>query len=97
MIIKGATMDNEEVIADLTLLLMYLTSWEEEIKSPGRDKKPAVLAKIRRTWKGYPFETINMLVDHEYLRGSFRAKSVILTEKGIARADDLKKKYLLQQ
>ncbi len=87
-------MDNEEIIADLTLLLMYLTSWEEEIKGSVGDQSKKVFATVRRTWKGYPFKTVNMLFEQDFLQGSFRAKSAILTEKGIAKAEELKKKYL---
>ena len=35
-----------------------------------------------------------MLIDQDYVRGSFRAKSVILTEKGIKKTEELKMKYL---
>ncbi|MBE0434112.1 hypothetical protein IBX73_11700, partial [candidate division WOR-3 bacterium] len=45
-------------------------------------------------WKGYPFEIINALVDKDDLRGSSRAKSVMITEQGAKRAEQLKKKYL---
>jgi len=83
-----------DIIEELVLLLLYLTSWEEEIKGIGENKKPIVLAKILRSWKGYPYEAINMLIDKDYLHGSFRAKSVTFTQNGIKQAEKLKKKYL---
>jgi len=88
--------DDREKIAELTLLLMYLTGWEEKIKGFDMNKKQAVFATIRRTWKGYPFETINILIDQDYLHGNFHAKSVTLTEKGMAKAGELKRKYFGQ-
>jgi hypothetical protein len=78
----------EQQIEELTLLLMYLTSWEENV---GTKENPI---KVLRSWKGYPFETINALVDKDDLRGSFRAKSVMITEQGAQRAEQLKKKYM---
>jgi len=78
----------EQQIEDLTLLLMYLTSWEENV---GTKKNPI---KVRRSWKGYPFEVIHTLIEKGDLRGSFRAKSVMLTEQGVKRAEQLKKKFL---
>ena len=86
--------ENDKTIEELVLLLMYLTSWEEKIKGLDAEKKKVVLAEIRRAWKGYPFDAINMLIDKDYLRGSFRAKSVTFTDEGMKKAEELKKKYL---
>ncbi|WP_443613708.1 DUF6429 family protein, partial [Acididesulfobacillus acetoxydans] len=47
----------DEIVKELTLLLMYLTSWKEDVG----------FAQARRTWKGYPFETINKLTDEELI------------------------------
>jgi len=73
-----------QTIKELTLLLIYLTSWQEEDFS----------IKIHRSWKGYPFEIINELQDEGYISGSKRAKSVYLTEEGIAKAKEFMKKYV---
>jgi hypothetical protein len=75
-------------LEELTLLLIYLTGWEENV---GTKKNPI---NVLRSWKGYPFDVIKSLVEKDDLRGSFRAKSVMLTEEGIKRAEQLKKKYL---
>lgn len=73
----------EEKIKELTLLLLYLTSWLED-KLPG---------EMRRSWKGYPFDVLNELTDEDFIRGSIRSKSVYLTEAGIKEAKVLVKKY----
>lgn len=82
---------NEEVqkmdqqIKELTLLLLYITSWEDmELKS---------LGEFRRSWKGYDFTVLNELTDEDFIVGSKKAKSVYLTEDGIKKAKDLMKKY----
>ncbi|HET7578500.1 MAG TPA: DUF6429 family protein [Bacillales bacterium] len=74
----------EQEIKELSLLLLYLTSWEEDMG----------FAKMNRSWKGYPFEILNQLNDEGYLSDSRRAKSTYLTEKGSAEAERLKEKYL---
>lgn len=71
----------EDKIKELTLLLLYLTSWEEKD------------VKMRRSWKGYPFDIMNELMDEEKITGSYRAKSVYLTESGVEEAEKLMKKY----
>ena len=75
-------MDNE--IKELTLLLLYLTSWQEDIG----------IAKVHRSWKGYPFDILNELTDGGLIDGSTRSKSVYLTEEGIEKAKILMNKYL---
>jgi hypothetical protein len=75
-------MDKEEQISKLTLLLIYLTSWEE--KEFG--------SSTRRAWKGYDFDILNKLEEKEFITQSKTAKSLRLTEQGIAAAKDLEKK-----
>lgn len=76
----------EQTIEELVLLLLYLTCWEEKIE--------VVNKKLLRTWKGYPFEILDELTEKGYIRGSKRAKSVYLTDEGIEKAEELKKKYI---
>ena len=45
----------EKNIEELTLLLMYLTSWEDE-PNPFEDR-------FKQCWKGYSFDVINELTD----------------------------------
>lgn len=74
----------QKQIEELTLLLMYLNSFEDH-------ELPTV---VRRSWKGYSFDAINSLSDQDFIRGSARSKSVMLTESGIAEAQELMRKYL---
>ena len=66
----------EKKIKELTLQLLYLTSWQE-------DDLPE---DMRRSWKGYPFDILNELTDQDLIRGSYKAKSVYLTKAGIEEA-----------
>ena len=64
----------QELIDELTLLLLYLTAFEEN----------TVLDETTlRSWKGYPFDTLNKLSNNNLIFFSNRAKSVYLTEDGI--------------
>ena len=64
----------DEAIQDLTIALMFLTSWTER---PG---------ELRRFWKGYDFDTINALAEQGLIMDSRRAKSAYLTDEGVERA-----------
>ncbi len=74
----------DQLVHELTLLLLYLYSWEEQL---------APDANYRRAWKGYDFNVLNALEDAGYLGQSRRAKSLSLTEKGIESAKGLLAKY----
>lgn len=66
-------------IEELTLLMLYLTSWTEKVQGFPEG--------IPRSWKGYPFESLNKLVAEDYLvdvKHPSRTKSAVLTEEGIA-------------
>jgi hypothetical protein len=63
----------------LTLLLLYLNSWEEK----GFDNP------VTRAWKGYDFDILNELEEKDYISQSKKAKSVYLTNEGIEKAKDL--------
>lgn len=73
----------KEIIRDLTLMLLYLTSWQED--DPPFD--------ARRSWKGYPFEVLDQLTEEGLIYGSRRAKSVWFTEKGEKETRALLEKY----
>ena len=73
----------EEQIKELTLLLLYLTSWTE--------KEP--YGEYQRAWKGYDFDILNKLQSENMIGGStYKAKSTYITEKGIEKAKELMKK-----
>ena len=66
-------MNNSEKTAKLTLLLIYLTSWDEK----------DLVSNMRRAWKGYDFDTLDELEEDGLISQSKTAKSVYLTEKGL--------------
>lgn len=74
----------DEVVEDLTLLLLCPTSWTEE--SYG--------FTVQRAWKGFRFEVLDSLEEKNYISQTKRAKSVYLTEDGLHKAEELKRRYL---
>ncbi|GAI91723.1 unnamed protein product [marine sediment metagenome] len=74
----------EKTIKKLTLLLIYLTSWQEDVG----------LTKVQKSWKGYPFEVLDELNEEGYIDGSKHTKSVYLTEEGLSKVKELIKKYI---
>jgi hypothetical protein len=84
----------EKNIEELTLLLMYLTSWEEKGYVED-DKGNIVETKIKNCWKGYSFDSINELTNKGFLySSSYKSKSVSLTKEGEKKAIKLIEKYL---
>jgi len=74
---------NRQKIREFTLLLLWLTSWEEDISEE----------RIIRSWKGYNFDIMNELLKDDLISGSYKAKSVYLTEEGVRKAKELEIKY----
>ena len=86
---------NRDAIKDLTLMLMYLTSWEENLV-PELHEKPDRLGfrpQIRRTWKGYDFGILNELTDEGVVNARNRSKSASFTDEGAAKALELLMQY----
>lgn len=77
----------KERVKELTLMLLHLTSWEENEFG----------IQCRRSWKGYDFNILDKLTDEDLIRGGHRSKSVILTDEGISRAKELLKKYRIEE
>ena len=75
-------MDYNQAVKELTLMLLYLTSWTEKD-----------LREVQRSWKGYDFDILNELADEGLISDSKRSKSVYLFEDGILKANTLLKKY----
>jgi hypothetical protein len=71
----------EDLASDLSLLVMYLSSWKE-----GRDR-------ALRFWKGFSFEVLNQLADQGLISDNRRAKSAVLTDAGVRRARELLRHY----
>jgi DNA-binding PadR family transcriptional regulator len=78
-------MDEEQILEDLVLLLLYVYSWKEKVTDD---------LFVIRSWKGYNFGTLDSLAMKGYISSSHRAKSVIITEEGLERAKRLKEKLL---
>jgi hypothetical protein len=75
----------EKAINELTMLLMYLTRFNEGDRFG---------TSLDMAWKGYDFDTINELDEDDYIRqGSHRSKSVAITDKGMELSRELLEKY----
>ena len=70
-------------IKELTLMLLYLSSWEENEMG----------MKYRRSWKGYDFDVLNELAEEELINDGRRSKSISFNDEGIEKAMELLKKY----
>jgi hypothetical protein len=77
----------DERVKDLSLLLIYLTGWEEDKRKgePGE--------KVFRSWKGYPFDILDELQAQRLIFQSEKAKSVFLTDEGKRKAEQIRQKY----
>ncbi len=77
--------NKEEKIEELTLLLMYLTSWEND---------NTLEETYKQTWKGYSFDVINRLTNKGYLfPAKYSNKSVTFTKEGMDLAQKLLNEY----
>lgn len=86
---------DRDTIKDLTLMLMYLTSWEESL-GPSLRGKPdhtGPYPKVRFCWKGYDFGILNELTDEGLVNASGRRKSASFNAEGQAKALELLKQY----
>jgi len=79
----------DQIIKDLSLLLLYLTGWEEESRlKPGE--------KSFCSWKGYSFKALGQLGDEKLINEfkNSQTKLITLTDAGQVKAEALKKIYL---
>ncbi|MBV9602266.1 MAG: hypothetical protein JOZ87_36175 [Chloroflexi bacterium] len=72
---------SDQLVRDLSLMLMYLSSWTERNSS------------APRFWKGFDFDLLNEFADDGLISDSRRAKSAYLTEEGVRRAQQLIAEY----
>ena len=77
-------MTKEKTAEELTLLLLYLTSWEE-----GIDK----IGKYLKNWKNHQFDILDALTEKGYVNNNKKHKSLIITKIGEEKARELLKKY----
>ena len=70
-----------DAVKDLTLMLLYLTSWEEKgIDDP-------------RSWKTYNFGILDNLMEEGLIYGSHRSKSAYIENSGVLQAKALLTEY----
>lgn len=75
----------EKAMKELTMLLMYLSRFNENSRCS---------SDLDSAWKGYSFDIINKLDEEGYIRqGSYRSKSVAITDDGTKLARNLLNKY----
>lgn len=84
---NSAEQSTEQTVKELTLMLLYLASWQDR---PAR-MRPEADGII--SWKGYRFEILNALEDEGYIYGERRSKLVTLDDNGILKAKELLAKY----
>jgi len=78
-------MEESRLLEDLTLLLLYAQSWREKVGGS---------LYVARSWKGYDFDVLDRLAGKGCISSSHGAKSVILTDKGLKRGEELKRRLL---
>ena len=78
----------KQTIKELTMILMYLTSFSEHDKFLNKELSSA--------WKGYNFNVLNELDEENYINQGdhpSRSKKVVLTSAGQDYAKELLAKY----
>jgi len=83
----------ENTILELYLLIIYLTSWEEQKKSNYRKKSSDEVETVVRCWKGFRFEYLESLETQRYIYQIPGGKSMLMLDKGIALAEKLMQRY----
>lgn len=88
--------EKKKTIRELTLMLMYLTSWEER-DTPGlRAVKKRELEQyplVRRCWKGYDHALLDKLSEEGLINAAGRTYPARITPEGEAEARKLLKQY----
>ena len=73
-------------IKNLSMLLLYLTGWEEDSRrTPGE--------QVFKSWKGYRFEILDALEEENLIRQLGQRNPVILTDEGLKKGESLKKEF----
>lgn len=72
-------------VEELTLMLLYLTAWDEEVPPFGTHK---------RSSRDYNLGVLSKLDENGLIVGSDKSGSVFLTDEGALMAKKLVKKYL---
>ena len=77
----------DQTIKELSLLLLFLSSWEEEDRNEEG-------VKVFKTWKGYLFEVLKKLEEEKMIKQFFNKHILQVLPDGIKKAENLKLKYL---
>ena len=90
------TDEQAKQIRELTLVLMYLTSWEER-DTPGlravKKKDLEQYSLVCRCWKGYDFRLLNELAEDGLIYGSGRTQPAQIIPEGESEAQRLLEQY----
>lgn len=73
-------------LKDLYLVAIYLSSWEEKSRNQPEEK-------LLRAWKTYLYEIVDLLEKDRMLFQPRNSTSVVLTKRGIHRAEILRQKF----
>lgn len=98
---NGLAKSRHETIMELTLLLMYLTSWEEGPQGLRGAKKlpPEEYARFvsRCCWKGYDFDVLNELTELGLVQADGKSKMAVMLDPGTEKAKELMAKYRITE
>lgn len=86
----------KDAVRELTLMLMYLTSWKEHDAPALRAVKQKELEKyplVHRSWKGYDFNLMEELSADRLINTGSRSGPALITSKGENEALKLLKQY----
>ena len=75
----------EQRIVDLSLLLLFLNSWEEDGFDYDENEE-LVKKKFRRTWKDCSYDVLKILDERGYIFNSYKSKSIVITDAGVQKA-----------
>lgn len=78
-------MPREDLVRDLTLVVLYLNSWVEGVYRLENGET----VEGRCAWKSADWDALDALRDADYVRCSNKAKSAGITPAGIERAEQL--------
>lgn len=89
----------DEKIKELTLLLLYISGWEEDFTMSSNKEHLGFIREDGtrgeyRSWLKHEFEVLNELQEEGMIYTFPNGKSAIIPQKGIEKAEELKKKYL---
>lgn len=73
----------DQALHDLTLVMLYLTRFEDRKVTSLKDEPPF------RAWKTYDWNTLDKLSEEEFIIDRHGNKSLYLTEEGVEKAKSI--------